>query len=49
MQTIKIGNRIIKRADEGYKVKFVDSEELYSEISLNIDDKVEVEEVKEDA
>lgn len=39
MKTIELEKRIIYRADEGKKVKFTGDETLYSEISVNKDDK----------
>ena len=46
MTVVDLGDRIIYRADEDKKVKFVDSETLYSEICVKVNDTREVEEVE---
>ena len=45
MKTIRINGKIIYRASKGKRVKFIDCETLYSEISVNKDDTRKVEEV----
>jgi len=35
MEIIKIGKKIIYRAEKGKKVKFIDRDELYSEIVVS--------------
>lgn len=44
MKIIELTDRKIYRADKGKKVRFVGDEKPYSEISVDIEDKREVEE-----
>lgn len=45
MKTITLEDRVIYRAENGKKVKFLGDNKLYSEIVVNKDDKREVEEI----
>ena len=45
MKTIKTNEKIIYRSSKGKKVKFIDGETLYSEISVKKDDSRKVGEV----
>lgn len=45
MKIIELEDRIIYRSAKGKKVKFVNSKSKYSEISVDKDDKREIEEV----
>lgn len=46
MQTIKLKDRIIYRASKGKKVKFVNNENTYVEIVVDLNDTRKIEEVK---
>jgi hypothetical protein len=48
MKIIELEDRIIYRADKNKKVKFIDSDVTYSEISVNKDDERVVVEVDSD-
>ena len=45
MQIINLNDRIIYRASNGKKVKFVDDKRTYGEIAVDKDDEREIEEV----
>ena len=47
MKIITLDNRIIYKADEGKRVKFVGETKLYREISVDKEDERKVEEVAE--
>ena len=47
MQEIELEDRFIYRATKGKKVKFVNAESKYSEISVSKDDEREVVEVED--
>ena len=47
MEVIRLNDRIIYRAVNGKKVKFVNDESKYSEIVVDLDNKREIVEVSE--